>query len=683
MYKDHLQLHSDKLEALWKKFDSILASSSSSPTPSSDSANDNKNKITHSSYDKSVSCASEIIVELRHHRVEATKALESYFAARGSRSTADLPKSVPKTLDDSDDRLHKIDVKFERDLKKFQEFQLYLDRKYEQAVSSGSGKMVLKKELYDINYQMDIYKNKWFVILDQERKNEVMRYIQSFNQMYQNLVLSIEHDKTLREERNLRETTSDSESDSDSDRSNEDSQSDGKVIKKKITTTKTTTTMTTMTTTEETETLLSPAPHRKRFIQNKSLRTPSNYDDRSNDVLADSPRDSKDQLIRNKNHMLNLLKHSKNRRNELTEEEGGEIGKDDNNDNVNEFDIVDDDDGKDDGNSDGPPSFKITYKKGGENFVTKPQQAAPSPINENHETFLALSAEKQPPSPSTEKAKATRPVRRKRMYAGGGGASKRKPSLNKDIGHRGSGVDNSDNSTSTNTKVNSNSSSISASAVARSESTSTSASATATASATTSTATATATATASTGGPPGVAKNMSFASTLYHTNNARVEAISDAGVTLRRSNVKGDGRCLFRALVRCRYVAGLRAQGVAGSSLCRLSEEDEREEADALRLETIGQLQKYRELLATFFVIEGNFTEYIENMCCPATYGGEPELLVLAKLMHIPIAVYISTSRQYRRIQVYGKQYKGDPYRILYSDNVHYDSLLPVDSNEH
>lgn len=161
--------------------------------------------------------------------------------------------------------------------------------------------------------------------------------------------------------------------------------------------------------------------------------------------------------------------------------------------------------------------------------------------------------------------------------------------------------------------------------------------------------------------------HMSFASTLYHTRHERVDSISDVGVFLQRSNVRGDGRCLFRALARCRAVA-------RGKSIP--AERAEREEADHLRERAVAELIKYRELLARFFVIEGNFAQYTKKMSHPRTYGGEPELLMLAKILHVPIAVYISKNGSYRQIQVYGKQYRGDPLRILYSDGVHYDALL-------
>lgn len=166
-----------------------------------------------------------------------------------------------------------------------------------------------------------------------------------------------------------------------------------------------------------------------------------------------------------------------------------------------------------------------------------------------------------------------------------------------------------------------------------------------------------------------IAKNMSFASTLYQTRHARADAISDAGVQLRRSNVRGDGRCMFRAIARGRIVAN-------GSPIP--TERNEREAADELRARAVVELKKHRRLLAKFFVIEGDFDQYTRKMSYPKTYGGEPELLMLAKVLHVPTAVYIQKDGVYRQIQVYGKQYRGDPLRILYSDGVHYDALLPI-----
>lgn len=162
-------------------------------------------------------------------------------------------------------------------------------------------------------------------------------------------------------------------------------------------------------------------------------------------------------------------------------------------------------------------------------------------------------------------------------------------------------------------------------------------------------------------------QHQSFASTLYHTQNARKESISDAGIMLQRSNVRGDGRCLFRSIARGRAVA--RGRQIP-------SERAEREDADNLRERAVAELKRNRELLARFYVIEGNFAQYTKKMSHSRTFGGEPELLMLAKILHTPIAVYILFNDRYRQIQVYGKQYRGDPLRVLYSDGVHFDSLL-------
>jgi hypothetical protein len=49
---------------------------------------------------------------------------------------------------------------------------------------------------------------------------------------------------------------------------------------------------------------------------------------------------------------------------------------------------------------------------------------------------------------------------------------------------------------------------------------------------------------------------------------------------------------------------------------------------------------------------------------------------MMAKLLHTPIAIYIKVQGRFRNIQVYGRQYRGEQLRILYSDGIHYDCLL-------
>lgn len=69
----------------------------------------------------------------------------------------------------------------------------------------------------------------------------------------------------------------------------------------------------------------------------------------------------------------------------------------------------------------------------------------------------------------------------------------------------------------------------------------------------------------------------------------------------------------------------------------------------------------------------------------PRRYGGEPELLMAALLLHCPIAVYVRQrgagppgTGPLRQIQVYGRQYATVPLYVLYSDGMHYDALLPT-----
>lgn len=161
----------------------------------------------------------------------------------------------------------------------------------------------------------------------------------------------------------------------------------------------------------------------------------------------------------------------------------------------------------------------------------------------------------------------------------------------------------------------------------------------------------------------------SFSATLYHTDNARKDAISDAGVMLTSSKIVGDGRCLFRSIARGRAVA-------KGEPIPKLHAE--KKAADRLRARAVDELRRNKALLMRFYVIEDNFENYCERMSAPKTYAGEPELLMLAKILRTPIAVYLMLNGMYRRIQLYGKQYQGEPIRIRYCNATHYDSLIPT-----
>mmetsp|Transcript_14983 Transcript_14983/g.38289 ORF Transcript_14983/g.38289 Transcript_14983/m.38289 type:complete len:245 (-) Transcript_14983:301-1035(-) len=163
----------------------------------------------------------------------------------------------------------------------------------------------------------------------------------------------------------------------------------------------------------------------------------------------------------------------------------------------------------------------------------------------------------------------------------------------------------------------------------------------------------------------------SFSAALYQTMALRVGDVPDIGPNLEPSPVRGDGRCLFRSVAK----ANAHANGVRN-----WSEDRERNTADALRAKAVQELVKNRELLTMFFVIEDDFDKHVRRMQGVRTFGGEPELLMLAAIVHRPIAVYIQQDRSYRQIQVYGRQYTREALSILYVGSIHYDCLIPRSS---
>lgn len=161
---------------------------------------------------------------------------------------------------------------------------------------------------------------------------------------------------------------------------------------------------------------------------------------------------------------------------------------------------------------------------------------------------------------------------------------------------------------------------------------------------------------------------QSFSSSLYQTVHRRQSSVQDLGSVLRPSRVKGDGRCMFRAVAKSR--------AAATGQLAGWSDDIERDVADLLRAKVCDALLDHRELFINYCVVEGDFDTYVKRMRSSKRYGGEPELLMLARILHVPISVYMGDARNYRRVQVYGKIYQGTPVHILLQ-GVHYDCLLP------
>ncbi|AEC09481.1 putative OTU domain, papain-like cysteine peptidase superfamily, ubiquitin thioesterase OTU1 [Arabidopsis thaliana] len=153
--------------------------------------------------------------------------------------------------------------------------------------------------------------------------------------------------------------------------------------------------------------------------------------------------------------------------------------------------------------------------------------------------------------------------------------------------------------------------------------------------------------------------------------------------------VKGDGRCLFRALVK----------GMAFNKGITLNPQRERDDADELRMavkEVIcndpKEREKYKEALVAITVDE-SLKRFCQRIGRHDFWGGESELLVLSKLCKQPIIVYIPEHEHGRGggygpgfipIQEYGSEFRGgwgkgktnkNVVRLLYSGRNHYDLL--------
>ncbi|CAL6293315.1 unnamed protein product [Bathycoccus prasinos] len=163
----------------------------------------------------------------------------------------------------------------------------------------------------------------------------------------------------------------------------------------------------------------------------------------------------------------------------------------------------------------------------------------------------------------------------------------------------------------------------------------------------------------------------------------------------QRIKIKGDGRCMFRAL----------ALGLAHVSKTNLTSSEETREADTLRTAVFEQMCREEEKRkihaeANMSIKYGGDGDGIEGYCRRIQkedfWGGETELLVLAKLVKRPIIVYLpahmaknaASGSGYVCIQTYGEEYakktnkktgkvtERAPVRLLYDGSVHYDLLI-------
>ena len=167
------------------------------------------------------------------------------------------------------------------------------------------------------------------------------------------------------------------------------------------------------------------------------------------------------------------------------------------------------------------------------------------------------------------------------------------------------------------------------------------------------------------------------------------------GKQMRIHRIRGDGRCMFRALAQGRSLA----TGKGG-----LSPFKEEREADELRMAVYHALCKTKEgkqlpaakdaVMA--ITLEESLPRYCDRVQKPAFWGGEAELLVLAQLLKTTIIVYIPAKGgergmnwgTYRSIQTYGAEYSSkrkvkegeksppQPVHLCFNGYNHYDLLL-------
>ena len=169
--------------------------------------------------------------------------------------------------------------------------------------------------------------------------------------------------------------------------------------------------------------------------------------------------------------------------------------------------------------------------------------------------------------------------------------------------------------------------------------------------------------------------------------------------------IKGDGKCMFRALAR----------GMARNKGVVLSPDDETRDADTLRLAVRDALcrsderrRAFREAVTSVEVAEGGLPKYCARLNDAGFWGGEVELMVISRLLQVPVYVYRSSKEAgveklvgygFAPIVKYGEQYAGasvvggeggegdesraaggvggrKPVNLLYREGNHYDLLV-------
>lgn len=147
----------------------------------------------------------------------------------------------------------------------------------------------------------------------------------------------------------------------------------------------------------------------------------------------------------------------------------------------------------------------------------------------------------------------------------------------------------------------------------------------------------------------------------------------------KRISVIGDGRCLFRAV----------SKGIARAAMRKMSEREERQDADRLRMLAWKAVSFTRRAEFTkACVVEGDYDQYIADSRSSSFYGGYPELMAMVDLLGRCIQVYTINENDLSLIPIeeFGTCYK-DSYKSLgrKDDGIirvllfreHYDLLIP------
>ncbi|KAL6777313.1 CPLD17 [Auxenochlorella protothecoides x Auxenochlorella symbiontica] len=134
--------------------------------------------------------------------------------------------------------------------------------------------------------------------------------------------------------------------------------------------------------------------------------------------------------------------------------------------------------------------------------------------------------------------------------------------------------------------------------------------------------------------------------------------------------ILGDGRCMYRALVRGLHLAQNKP----------LQPSEETNQADALRRRVCDELGKRREDFEPF--IDCDFDAYVRDQRRPSAWGGEPELACAATVLECAIQVYQQSPQGgLGLISQYGELAKGGSrppaINLLFHRLGHYDLLMP------